>query len=112
MNKTLLRWLLGLTLLAAVAAAVTFRDRFDAAALENWVNSAGAAGPLLFMAIYALATVLFLPGSVITLVGGALKDRKFNRTIQTKRPLRAPVNPIFMIVQHLFCKSLQAIPLG
>ena len=72
MNKTLLRWLLGLTLLAAVAAAVTFRDRFDAAALENWVNSAGAAGPLLFMAIYALATVLFLPGSVITLVGGAL----------------------------------------
>ena len=72
MNKTLLRWLLGLTLLAAVAAALTFRDRFDAAALENWVNSAGAAGPLLFMAIYALATVLFLPGSVITLVGGAL----------------------------------------
>jgi len=72
MNKTLLRWLLGLTLLAAVAAAVTFRDRFDAAALENWVNSAGTAGPLLFMAIYALATVLFLPGSVITLVGGAL----------------------------------------
>jgi len=72
MNKTLLRWLLGLTLLAAVAAAVTFRDRFDAAALENWVNSAGTAGPLLFMAIYALVTVLFLPGSVITLVGGAL----------------------------------------
>jgi uncharacterized membrane protein YdjX (TVP38/TMEM64 family) len=28
------------------------------------------AGPLLFMAIYALATVLFLPGSIITLAGG------------------------------------------
>lgn len=72
MNKTVLRWLLGLTLLAAVVAAVTLRDRFDAAALETWVNSAGAAGPLLFMALYALVTVLFLPGSVITLVGGAL----------------------------------------
>ena len=72
MNKTALRWLLGLTLLVAVGAAVAFRDQFDAAALEAWVNSAGAAGPLLFMAIYALVTVLFLPGSVITLVGGAL----------------------------------------
>jgi uncharacterized membrane protein YdjX (TVP38/TMEM64 family)/rhodanese-related sulfurtransferase len=66
------RWLLGLTLMAAVVAAVALRDRFDAAALETWVNSAGAAGPLLFMALYALVTVLFLPGSVITLVGGAL----------------------------------------
>ena len=72
MNKTVLRWLLGLTLLAAVVAAVALRDRFDAAALEPWVSSAGAAGPLLFMALYALATVLFLPGSVITLAGGAL----------------------------------------
>ena len=72
MNKTLLRGLLGLTLLAAVVAAVALRDRFDADALENWVNSAGAAGPIVFMALYALATVLFLPGSVITLAGGAL----------------------------------------
>lgn len=72
MNKSILRWLLGLTLLAAVVVAVVLRDRFDAAALETWVNSAGAAGPLLFMAIYALVTVLFLPGSIITLAGGAL----------------------------------------
>lgn len=72
MNKNLLRWLLGAALLAAIATAIVFRDRFDAAALEHWVNSAGPAGPLLFMAIYALVTVLFLPGSVITLAGGAL----------------------------------------
>jgi uncharacterized membrane protein YdjX (TVP38/TMEM64 family)/rhodanese-related sulfurtransferase len=72
MNKTLPRLLIGLAMLAAIAAAIVYRDRFDAAALESWVNSAGAAGPLLFMALYALATVLFLPGSVITLAGGAL----------------------------------------
>ena len=72
MNKTLLRGLLGLTLLAAVVAAVALRDRFDVAALQAWVEGAGAAGPLLFMAVYALATVLFLPGSVLTLAGGAL----------------------------------------
>jgi uncharacterized membrane protein YdjX (TVP38/TMEM64 family)/rhodanese-related sulfurtransferase len=72
MNKSALRWLLGLTLLAAVGAAIVLRDRFDAAALQAWVEGAGVAGPLLFMALYALATVLFLPGSVITLAGGAL----------------------------------------
>lgn len=72
MNKTILRVLLGLILLAAVGAAVTMRDRFDAAALQAWVEGAGAAGPLLFIALYALVTVLFLPGSVITLAGGAL----------------------------------------
>ncbi|HSJ79859.1 MAG TPA: VTT domain-containing protein [Thiobacillus sp.] len=72
MNKTVLRVLLGLVLLAAVGAAVALREHFDATALENWVNSAGAAGPLVFMALYALATVLFLPGSVLTLAGGAL----------------------------------------
>ena len=72
MNKTVLRSLLGLVLLAAVGAAVALREHFDAAALQAWVEGAGAAGPLLFMALYALATVLFLPGSVLTLAGGAL----------------------------------------
>jgi uncharacterized membrane protein YdjX (TVP38/TMEM64 family)/rhodanese-related sulfurtransferase len=72
MKKTVLRVLLALALLAAVAAAVVWRDRFDAAALQAWVEGAGAAGPVVFMALYALATVLFLPGSVLTLAGGAL----------------------------------------
>ena len=72
MRQTLPRLLLGLALLAAIAAAIGWRERFDAAALQAWVQGAGAAGPLLFIAVYALATVLFLPGSVITLAGGAL----------------------------------------
>ncbi len=62
----------GVLLVGAVAFALVYRDRFDAAALEAWVGSAGAAGPLLFMVLYAAATVLFLPGSVVTLAGGAL----------------------------------------
>jgi uncharacterized membrane protein YdjX (TVP38/TMEM64 family)/rhodanese-related sulfurtransferase len=72
MNKTVLRWLLGLMLVIAVGVAIALRDRFDAASLQAWVEGAGAAGPLLFIAVYALATVLFLPGSVITLAGGVL----------------------------------------
>lgn len=72
MNGNVLRGLLGLGLLIAVAAAIVYRDRFDVAALQAWVEGAGAAAPVLFMALYALATVLFLPGSVLTLAGGAL----------------------------------------
>jgi hypothetical protein len=75
MNRILPRLLIALALLAAIAAAILYRDRFDAAALQAWVEGAGAAGPLLFMAVYALATVLFLPGSVLTLAGGALFGR-------------------------------------
>ena len=72
MIKTTLRWVLGLALLAAIGFALTFREHLDAAALEAWVQAAGVAGPLLFMTLYAAATVLFLPGSILTLAGGAL----------------------------------------
>jgi len=72
MNATALRWLSGLALLVLGGIAVAFRSRFDAAALQAWVESAGVAGPVVFIAIYAAATVLFLPGAVITLAGGAL----------------------------------------
>jgi len=72
MKSKLLRIALLAALVAAIAIAVIYRDVLDAAALESWVKSAGVAAPLLFMAIYILATVLFLPGSVLTLAGGAL----------------------------------------
>ena len=67
-----MRLLIGLALLTAITGAILNRDRFDPAALQAWVENAGAAGPLLFMALYALASVLFRPGSVLTLAGGAL----------------------------------------
>lgn len=55
-----------------IAAAVVYREQVDAAALETWVDGTGVAAPLVFMGIYTLAPVLFMPGSVLTLVGGAL----------------------------------------
>ena len=66
------RLLLALALAAGIALALIYREHLDAAALTDWVAAAGAAGPLVFMAVYALATVLFLPGSLLTLAGGAL----------------------------------------
>ncbi len=71
-NNRLIRIVLILGLLISIALAIVYRDRFDAAALEAWINDAGVLAPIVFMLIYALVTVLFLPGSVITLAGGAL----------------------------------------
>lgn len=71
-NNRLMRILLFLGLLATVTLAIIYRDQFDAVALESWVRDAGPVAPLLFILIYALAAVLFLPGSALTLAGGAL----------------------------------------
>jgi uncharacterized membrane protein YdjX (TVP38/TMEM64 family) len=38
----------------------------------QWVQNLGPAGPIAFAAIYILATVFFIPGSLLTLGGGVL----------------------------------------
>ncbi len=72
MKSKSLRWLLVALLVIGIALTVLYRDRLDVAALQQWVQQAGTAGPLLFMLIYAIGTLFFLPGSVFTLAGGAL----------------------------------------
>ncbi|MFN2339237.1 MAG: VTT domain-containing protein [Gammaproteobacteria bacterium] len=72
MQRNAIRILLVLVLLIGVTLALLYRDRLDVDALEQWVQSAGLAAPLLFMLIYAVGAVFFLPGSVLTLAGGAL----------------------------------------
>jgi uncharacterized membrane protein YdjX (TVP38/TMEM64 family) len=72
MKSKLLRIGVLALLIAGIAIAVAYRDQIDASALEQWVQGAGIAGPILFMLIYAVGTVFFFPGSVLTLAGGAL----------------------------------------
>jgi uncharacterized membrane protein YdjX (TVP38/TMEM64 family)/rhodanese-related sulfurtransferase/sulfur relay (sulfurtransferase) complex TusBCD TusD component (DsrE family) len=71
-TATGVRLLLLAVLVAAIGVAVYYRSALSTQALEIWVQQFGAAGPLIFMAIYAFGTVLFFPGSVLTLAGGAL----------------------------------------
>jgi uncharacterized membrane protein YdjX (TVP38/TMEM64 family) len=72
MTPRLLRTLGALLLVGAVTIALLYREHLDVAALESRVSGAGAAAPLIFVGLYAAATVLFLPGAVLTLAGGAL----------------------------------------
>lgn len=59
-------------LIAGLALAFANRAQFSQEALQQWLASAGWWAPLLFIAVYAAGTVLFLPGSVLTLAAGAL----------------------------------------
>lgn len=63
---------LATVLAAAIVGAYVNREALDPAALDAWVRGAGAWGPLLFIGSYAVATVVWFPGSLLTLAGGAL----------------------------------------
>ena len=74
MNKTgaIFRLILGLTLLGAIVYFALHRGLIEASVLEKEILHFGRLAPILFIFFYALATVIFLPGSVLTLAGGAM----------------------------------------
>ena len=72
MNSKLFRFSLFIALIAGIATVILYRDQLSADALQQWLENAGAAAPVLFMLIYIAGTIFFLPGSLLTLVGGAL----------------------------------------
>ena len=63
-------------LVAALAAAVVWlglhRELLQPATIERELQRFGRWAPILFLLLYTLATVLFVPGSVLTVAGGAL----------------------------------------
>ncbi len=62
--------LLGLLLVAATAAGIVLgggsRD-----SIGETIDAAGPLGPLAFVALYVVLTVLFFPGAILTAAGGA-----------------------------------------
>jgi len=72
MKNKLWKILLLVFIVAGITLVVIFREQLDATAIQNWIEQAGNAAPLLFMFVYIVATVFFLPGAVLTLLGGCL----------------------------------------
>ena len=64
------RWALGVLLLGGGLGVFLLKDRLSVPALSAWVESLGWVGPLAFVALYGLGTLLFLPGSLLTVTGG------------------------------------------
>ncbi len=73
MNRRILtRVALILALAAAIVLAFGFRQQLSPADLAARLQDFGPLGALVFIGLFALATILFLPGSVFALAGGAL----------------------------------------
>src|SRR5229473_1044601 len=67
------RWVLYITAGVALVLALKYFHVQDLlkAALE-WIGKLGPWGPVIFVGLYVVATVLFVPGSVLTLGAGAV----------------------------------------
>jgi uncharacterized membrane protein YdjX (TVP38/TMEM64 family) len=72
MNKGVIRVLILFSVIALTSATAIYREQLDVQQIHEWIDQTGFLAPLLFMVLYALATVSFFPGSVLTLLGGAL----------------------------------------
>jgi uncharacterized membrane protein YdjX (TVP38/TMEM64 family)/rhodanese-related sulfurtransferase len=72
MRRFLPRLALALLLVAAAAWATVHRDQINLAMLDAWLGSLGLWAPVGYVALYALATVAFVPGAIFALAGGAL----------------------------------------
>jgi uncharacterized membrane protein YdjX (TVP38/TMEM64 family) len=59
-------------IVAAVVMLARNRELFQATAIQSEIKRFGYFGPIVFIAIYAVATVAFVPGSILTLAGGAI----------------------------------------
>ena len=100
MSTKLLRFGLIILLVAGISAMVAYRDQLDAAVLEDWVKSAGILGSVLFMLLYAIGTIFFFPGSVLTLAGGALFGPVWGTVFNlTGATIGAAIS--FVIARHL-----------
>jgi uncharacterized membrane protein YdjX (TVP38/TMEM64 family)/rhodanese-related sulfurtransferase len=72
MKNNLWKFLILVFIVTGIAFVISYRDQLDASAIQSWIEEAGSAAPLLFMLVYIVGTVLFFPGAVLTLLGGAL----------------------------------------
>ena len=69
------RWIVGGAAALAIIAALFLLGRVAAEPLGSfatWVNGLGALAPVVFIAGYVVATVAFVPGSILTLAAGAI----------------------------------------
>lgn len=60
------------TLLATIVWLAFHRSFLEASVLERELQRFGRLAPIFFVLLYAVATVLFAPGSIVTIAGGAL----------------------------------------
>ncbi len=70
--STILRWTIAIVLVALFIWAARHYLEPYAAPFAEWVRARGAWGPVAFVAVYMVASPLLVPGTILTLLSGAL----------------------------------------
>ena len=61
-----------LLLLIGIIFAIINRENFNSENIKNYLDSFGNLAPLVFIFIYIISTVFFLPGLILTILAGVL----------------------------------------
>ncbi|BCE01435.1 TVP38/TMEM64 family protein [Marinicellulosiphila megalodicopiae] len=72
MKSKIIKLLILALLITAITCVFIFREHINFEELQTWLKSLGYWAPVIFICIYIVSTVFFIPGSLITLAGGAL----------------------------------------
>ena len=71
-QEVLQRVIVAILLLAAIAVAFVYRQSIHYTEIEQGIAYLGGLAPLAYIALYVIATVLLLPGSILALATGVL----------------------------------------
>ena len=74
--------------------------------LKNWINSFGVLGPLVYIALYIIACIFFLPGLPITVLGGIVFGPLMG-TIYTVIGASLGLSSAFLVARYLFRESIE-----
>lgn len=74
MNRTalVLRLAVALLLASAIVWAFLNRDQLNLAHMDAWLSGFGILGPIIYVLLFALATIAFVPGTLFALAGGVM----------------------------------------
>jgi uncharacterized membrane protein YdjX (TVP38/TMEM64 family)/rhodanese-related sulfurtransferase len=71
-KSVLLRLLVLAMVVGAIALVTLNRDNLNPDVLDAWLSNFGIWAPVVYVGLYALGTVVFAPGSLFALAGGAM----------------------------------------
>ena len=74
--------------------------------LKNWINSFGVLGPLVYMILYIVACIFFLPGLPITVLGGIVFGPLMG-TIYTVTGASLGLSSAFLVARYLFREPIE-----
>ena len=105
--RVISRLVVAAIVLGGIGYAISQRAALDGAGFEAWVTGFGPWAPLVFIGAYIAGTVLFLPGSILTLAGGAMFGPLWG-SVYSLAGATAGALIAFLIARYLFADWLRA----